>query len=101
MNSNDIRLFDTNNVIEQVLDDAGRYWRPEFYQMNVAQVAAERRDRAINAVSEAIAWYAEKPLNKREVATLIVDNSEFALMGFDALDTTPQTAVGRWLARWW
>ncbi|MEL7282604.1 MAG: hypothetical protein AAGK79_19790 [Pseudomonadota bacterium] len=100
MNEAEVRLFDLNNAVEETLDRMSREWRYEYYEMSVIQVAAERRDRTIMAVAEVIAELAEKPLNKSDLATIIVDNSEFAFMGFDAVNTMPQTAFGRWFARW-
>lgn len=101
MTEAEVMLFDLNNAVQKELDDAARYWRREFYQMPVAQVAAERRDRAILAIQDAIDFFADGQLEDVDFASIIVDNSEFACLGFDALDTTPRTAVGRWLARWW
>lgn len=100
MNEAETRLFDLNNAVEDTLDRMSREWRSEYYQMSVSQVAAERRDRTITAVAEIIEELAEMPLNKKDVAIIIVDNSEFAFMGFDAVNTMPQTAFGRWFARW-
>lgn len=62
MNVESTHLFDTNEAVEKALDDASRYWRKEYYQMTVSQVAAERRDRTIKAVAQAIAENAEEPL---------------------------------------
>lgn len=100
MNEADIRLFDLNNAVENTLDRMSRDWRKEYYQMTVSQVAAERRDRTIAAVADIILELADMPLDETEMATIIVDNSDFALMGFDAVNTMPQTAFGRWFARW-
>ena len=81
MNENQIRMFDLNNNIERVLDFASYHWRPAHYHMDVAMVAAERRDQAIASVTEAIEWFADPALTIEEIATLIVDQSDFALDG--------------------
>lgn len=94
------KTFDLTNAVETALDKASRDWRLEYYHMPMTQVASERRDRAIRGVQDAIEWFAEDTIEPEQWATVIVDNSEFAIMGFDAQNTMPHTAFGRWFARW-
>jgi hypothetical protein len=69
--------------------------------MSAVEVCRQRRQAAIEDVAHALVDH----LNHLDEATfktvtgLIVDTSYMAWMGFDAQNTTPQTAFGRWFWR--
>lgn len=102
MNETNTWFADNAKAVEHALDTASRHWRDEYDQMTVTMVATKRRDHAIAVVAKVLADFAaEEAMTTTKMATLIVDNSELAMMGFDARNTTPQTAFGRWFWRWW
>lgn len=79
----------TSRATMEALDTASRHWREEYDRMTINMIANRRRENAISAVQEAISRSAaDATLSSRDIATLIVDNSELALKGFDALNTT-------------
>lgn len=86
----------TPKAVFEAIDTASRHWRDEYDAMTISMVSKRRREHAINLVHKAIALHeVANLLTKREVAELIVDNSELAFMGFDAVNTTPRTAFER------
>lgn len=92
----------TTQAVVEAIDTASRHWRDEYDAMTISMVCERRRKHAIDLVYHAIAHQdGDNRLTTREIAALVVDNCEMAFMGFDALNTTPRTAFGRWFARWW
>ena len=92
--------------VEQALDRAARHWRDEYDELTFTMLETTRRDHAIATVTEALeAFEYDDELTLDAISALIVDHSEFAVMGFDAKRTSPTTwfgrsVVARWLQDW-